>query len=706
MLRMEPVAAAHEAEARRVRFGPFEMDFSSGEVLKAGRLAHLPPQPFRILEMLVRRPGDVVTREEIKERLWSDGTVVDFDQGLNSCIYQIRALLNDDADVPRFLETLPRRGYRWLGPVEVLVAGPPSARPNLHLVEAALETPAPRAASPESPRRVDLRSLLPYLHGAVTVLALGAALYLGLARPPGEPPAWNRITFQRGIVYSARFGIDGEIVYSAAWGTADRATVRRARPPVLAEDSVDESERVPEVVGVAADGEVAYFRVGADGVRELVRRLPTGGAKVVAQDVLVADWNGKDFAVVRHVGGGLRLEYPMGRVLDKVARVRAIRISPDGRRLALTEHPLTQDDAGKVVVYDRDGRRTDGGGHWGSLQGLAWSPRGDEVWFTATREGADLALHAGRPGGNVRTVVPATGRLVLYDISPDGRFLLDRASFHTGIAFTRAGEPERDLSWFDGSAVVALSRDGKQMLFTETAEAGGAKYGVYLRGTDGAGAVRLGDGRALDLSPDGRWALVMPARHPDHLLLMPTGPGETRTLHDPRLAAHRWGRFMPHGESVLFAAEEKGGGLGLFEQRLDGSPARRIVADFPATVASGVVSPDGRFVVSRCPDEPCLQPLDGGAPRPLPALKGLDPGWWGANGHIYARVICRPPVPLFELTPETNSRRGWGAIRPADPVGLGVGGVVGTPDATAWAYWYIRRLSELYEVTGLIAGSR
>jgi dipeptidyl aminopeptidase/acylaminoacyl peptidase len=395
----------------------------------------------------------------------------------------------------------------------------------------------------------------------------------------------------------------------------------------------------------------------------------------------------------------------MERVLDKVARVRSIRISPDGSRVALTEHPLINDDAGKVVVYDRDGRRSVWGGDWGSLEGLAWSPRGDEVWFTATREGSDLGLYAANSGGRVRTVVPATGRLVLQDISADGRVLVDRSSFRTGSAFVRTGEPERDLSWFDGSAVVALSKDGRRMLFTETAEAGGASYGVYLRGTDGEGAMRLGEGRALDLSPDGRWALVMPARNPDRLLLLPTGPGEQRTLHDPRLSSFRWGKFLPHGESVLFAAEEKGGKLGLFEQGIDGSPARRVLADFPATVPTGVVSPDGRFVVSRCPD-PCLQPLDGGPPSPLSALKGLEEGFWGSSGRLYARVVRRPPVALFEIDPRTNERREWDVIRPADPVGLIVGGFVGTPDARAWAYWYARRLAEIYEVTGLFAGAR
>jgi DNA-binding winged helix-turn-helix (wHTH) protein len=703
MQQMETSAAAHAPEARRVRFGPFEMDFSSGEVLKGGRPAHLPPQPFRILEMLVRRPGDVVTREQIKEKLWSDGTVVDFDQGLNSCIYQIRALLNDDADVPRFLETVPRRGYRWLGPVEVLSTGPASARMSLHLVEGGEAIPVtgpPRVAPP----RLPIRRALPWLHWAVTLLAIAAAIYLALPRPVVQP-VWKRISFQRGVVGSARFGMGDEIVYAAAWGTADRVTLRRARPPVLEDETVDENVRVSEVVGVAPDGEVAYFRVVEAGKRELVRRPPTGGARVVAHDVVAADWNGRDFAVVRLAGSQLQLEYPMGRVLATVSRVRSVRISPDGARVAITEHPLITDDAGKVVVYERGGRRTERGGEWGSLQGLAWSPDSEEVWFTATREGADLGLYAAGPQGRVRTVVPATGRLILHDISRDGRVLIDRASFRTGTAFVRAGEAERDLSWFDGSAAVALSRDGRQMLFTETAEAGGATYGVYLRGTNGEPAVRLGEGRALDLSPDAHWALVMPARHPDRLLLMPTGAGEVRTLQDPRLIAHRWGRFLPDGKSVVFAAEEKGR-LGLFEQKIDGGgPARRVVAEFPPTVPSGVVSPDGRLVVSRCP-EACLQPLDGGAPRPLSALQGLEEGWWGANGHVYARLVRRPPVKLFEISPEANTRREWTTLQPADPVGLIVGGVVGTPDASAWAYWYTRRLSELYEVTGLVAGAR
>jgi DNA-binding winged helix-turn-helix (wHTH) protein len=104
--------------ANVLRFDTFELDTGSGELRRQGDRIKLSPQPFRVLELLVRRGGEVVTREEIRERIWRDDTFVDFDQGLNFCIRQIRDALGDIADAPRFIETLPRRGYRFLFPVE------------------------------------------------------------------------------------------------------------------------------------------------------------------------------------------------------------------------------------------------------------------------------------------------------------------------------------------------------------------------------------------------------------------------------------------------------------------------------------------------------------------------------------------------------------------------------------------------------------
>src|SRR5262245_25780005 len=104
----------------RIRFGVFEVDLRAAELRKHGLRVKLQAQPFQVLAMLLERPGEVVTREELRRKLWSDDTFVDFDQGLNKVINKIREALSDSADNPRFVETLARRGYRFIYPVEAV----------------------------------------------------------------------------------------------------------------------------------------------------------------------------------------------------------------------------------------------------------------------------------------------------------------------------------------------------------------------------------------------------------------------------------------------------------------------------------------------------------------------------------------------------------------------------------------------------------
>lgn len=101
------------------RFGIFEADQHTGEVRKQGRRVQLQEQPFEILIMLLERPGELISRTQIRERLWPDGTFVDFDHSLNTAVNKIRDVLGDSASTPRFVETLARRGYRFIGPVQV-----------------------------------------------------------------------------------------------------------------------------------------------------------------------------------------------------------------------------------------------------------------------------------------------------------------------------------------------------------------------------------------------------------------------------------------------------------------------------------------------------------------------------------------------------------------------------------------------------------
>src|SRR5215467_8718568 len=107
-----------------LRFGVFEADLRAGELRKQGKRVKLQDQPFQVLAVLLQRPGEVVTREELRNQNWSPDTFVDFDNSLNTAINKLREALGDSADNPRFIETLPRRGYRFIAPVDGLGTSP------------------------------------------------------------------------------------------------------------------------------------------------------------------------------------------------------------------------------------------------------------------------------------------------------------------------------------------------------------------------------------------------------------------------------------------------------------------------------------------------------------------------------------------------------------------------------------------------------
>jgi DNA-binding winged helix-turn-helix (wHTH) protein len=108
-----------------IRFGTFQLDTEAGQLLKKGRVIRLKPQPLRLLQLLLSRPGELVMRDEIRALLWGADTFVDFEQGMNTAVRQIREALGDDAERPIFVETVPKRGYRFIAPVDAGPASPP-----------------------------------------------------------------------------------------------------------------------------------------------------------------------------------------------------------------------------------------------------------------------------------------------------------------------------------------------------------------------------------------------------------------------------------------------------------------------------------------------------------------------------------------------------------------------------------------------------
>ena len=125
--RTRPSDSSQGSSPGLLRFEPFQLDVATGELYKHGRPVRLQPQPIRVLALLVMHAGRLVTREEIRAQVWSGDTFVDFEQGLNYCIKQIRAALGDDAKAPSYVETLQRRGYRFVAHVERVAAEPPPA---------------------------------------------------------------------------------------------------------------------------------------------------------------------------------------------------------------------------------------------------------------------------------------------------------------------------------------------------------------------------------------------------------------------------------------------------------------------------------------------------------------------------------------------------------------------------------------------------
>src|SRR5208337_4040275 len=138
--------ASHEGAT--FRFGSFDVDLQSGEVRRSGVKIKLQEQPFQILALLLERAGEVVSREELQRKLWTADTFVDFDNGLNIAVKKLRVALGDDAEAPRYIETLPRRGYRFLAPVEHRpVTEKVSARALQPTADVAV---APKSASPQT----------------------------------------------------------------------------------------------------------------------------------------------------------------------------------------------------------------------------------------------------------------------------------------------------------------------------------------------------------------------------------------------------------------------------------------------------------------------------------------------------------------------------------------------------------------------------
>jgi eukaryotic-like serine/threonine-protein kinase len=559
-------------------------------------------------------------------------------------------------------------------------------------------------------RRRDIRRFWPALMVPVVVGLLLLAFVFGRNSVTPTIPVYQQLTFRRGSIFTARFTPDGKSIFFSATWNGNPIGVYSIRT----ESPEQQTLGLPNtsVLSVSSMGEMAVllksrFLFHSVNQGTLARmQLAGGSAREILEDVQEADWSpdGKNLAVIRFDRVQNQLEYPIGKVLYKTTGyISNVRVSPKDDFVAFLDHPVHGDNRGFVMVVDRNGTRKKLTDEWSGEDGLAWTPDGHEIWFTATKAGEAASLYGVTLLGKERVIMRAPIELRLQDISREGTVLITGNHLTTPIAGLAPGETkERDLSWLNRVLITDLSPDGTSFVFNEFGEGSGANYATYLRKMDGSPAVHLGDGYGLARSPDGKWVISIWFT-PPQLILLPTGAGQAKQLERFGIEQYSYGAsWLPDGKNIVFVGKEPGHALRSYVQNIDGGPPRPIT---PEGVVGSLVSADGKFLLGHDrSNKKTLYSVATGEAQPVAALEADD--WvirWGPDAKsIYTCTRSQIPLKLCKVNLETGRKELLKELNPADPAGiLGSINVLMTPDAKAYIYSFTRSLSDLYLVKGL-----
>ena len=559
--------------------------------------------------------------------------------------------------------------------------------------------------------------------GRSRIVALGlggavlAALFFFVGRQTADSPPdlssvqFARKTFDPQFVSNARFMPDGQTIVFSASGQGNIPELYVLRPDALIPLPLGQPRT--HLLSISSKGELlvltdAAVFTGGIGFGTIARMRNLDGApQPWRSDVRVADWapDGETMAIVRDTGGFDQLEYPVGTSLYRTSGyVSHVRVSPDGARVAFMDHQTRWDDRGWVKILNRGvaGEPTTLAGEFPGQVGLAWTRDGSTVVLSASVAGEDLGLRAvaiASPGRD-RLVVPGPGSLVIHDIGPDGRWLVDRINFRNGImALTPGHTAERDLTYAGNTWFGALSADGRQLLFTGLSA--GTDYAVTLRGSDDARPKRLGDGNACGLSPDGKWALAyLPSSL--RVIAYPTGLGNAVTL-DTKLLERLSETFSlswyPDSQHALVCGNERGQQSKCYRVSLDGSPAQAVT---PEGVDGGLVRPNGQVLGRRSDGTFALYAPDGSAAGTVAGLTARDLLiGWSDDGRLFTG---RPALPfeLEKLDLQTGKRQPFKSLAPTDRAGVIQidAPVTVTSDGRWYSYRYSQYLSTLFLLKG------
>lgn len=518
--------------SRRISAGLFEVDLTTHEVLRQGRRVPLQEQPYRVLTLLLEHPGQIVTREEIQSRLWSADTYVSFDEGLNTAIRKLRVLFGDSADNPRFIETIPRRGYRFIAPVTELATTNGCLEHSTGITDSSTAK-IPAGLQPKLARiRPSWRT--PLLIAAVAILLLiAAAIWYSRPRTPTMTNA-IRIT-NDGKAKNPLYApvTDGARLYFVEgknWTTGSHI----AQLSSAGGETTWISTTLPEVRAVQdISPDHSELLVTNRDIRDAwsqlwLQPLPAGTPRRIGDFLVTAAcWTPDGTHIVYADGSAIVIANNDGsepRELAKVAGdVLSLRFSPDGRRIRFDV--LHQEmDSSSIWEMDATGKNLHAllfNSHVPPYQCCGnWSPGGDYYYFRAGR-GADQSIW----------------------VMPERRSVFRRADLAPRLLASGPMRFSAPLSSSDGKRLFVLGEESRVELFRYDQQA--RRFDPYLTGLSAG---------PLDFSPDGQWIAYVTYPEGNLWRSRVDGSDKTQLTFPPvRVYGPRW---SPDGSMIAFSDDQ------------------------------------------------------------------------------------------------------------------------------------------------------